>query len=141
MKHRRPENPLQHRETFATMDVSTNAHPDAYTMIDLDVASIVVKYRWSATLRRKCLYVRGIVEGRQVLLHRFIMQAPENMDVDHIDGNPLNNLRSNLRLCTTAENNTFAADMRRGGPMPPTRHDSIAEWRKWREKKRQSGHP
>ena len=41
---------------------------------------------------------------RMVLMHRLIMDAPEDVQVDHIDGNKLNNQRNNLRLCTGAEN-------------------------------------
>lgn len=36
--------------------------------------------------------------------HRLVMGEPEGMVVDHIDGNPLNNTRENLRICTQQEN-------------------------------------
>jgi hypothetical protein len=37
-------------------------------------------------------------------LHRFLLNAPKGLQVDHIDGNGLNNSRENLRLCSNAEN-------------------------------------
>lgn len=43
-------------------------------------------------------------KGKTILMHREIMQAPEGMVVDHIDGNPMNSRRANLRTCTSAEN-------------------------------------
>lgn len=39
-----------------------------------------------------------------VLLHRFIMNTPPDMDTDHKDGNTLDNRRFNLRICTTSQN-------------------------------------
>lgn len=39
-----------------------------------------------------------------VLMHRFILGAPEGVMVDHRDRNTLNNQRYNLRLCTNGQN-------------------------------------
>lgn len=41
---------------------------------------------------------------RTIKMHRLIMDAPSDMQVDHIDRDKLKNIRSNLRLCTNAEN-------------------------------------
>lgn len=41
---------------------------------------------------------------KRIKMHRLIMDAPGGMEVDHIDGNPLNNQRSNLRVVTHAQN-------------------------------------
>jgi HNH endonuclease len=42
--------------------------------------------------------------GRRILLHRFLLDAPAHLYVDHRDGDTLNNRRANLCLVTPAEN-------------------------------------
>lgn len=37
-------------------------------------------------------------------MHRLILDAPKGMQVDHINGNGLNNRRENIRLCTHEQN-------------------------------------
>lgn len=37
-------------------------------------------------------------------MHRHLMSPPAGMDIDHIDGDRLNNQRSNLRICTRSQN-------------------------------------
>lgn len=37
-------------------------------------------------------------------IHRLITNCPKGMSVDHIDGNPLNNQKNNLRVCTLKSN-------------------------------------
>jgi len=43
-------------------------------------------------------------EGKTIYMHREIMKAEKGLQVDHIDGDGLNNQRSNLRVCTKKEN-------------------------------------
>ena len=49
-------------------------------------------------------YVLSRIAGRMVRLHRLLLNLPKDKLIDHIDGNPLNNTRPNLRECSNAEN-------------------------------------
>jgi len=65
----------------------------------------LARFKWcvSSTGRKKHYACRMV--GRSVVrMHREIMQAPEDMVADHIDGNGLNNCRTNLRICTHSQN-------------------------------------
>ena len=46
-----------------------------------------------------------VYNNKYGLLHRYIIDAPKDMVVDHKDNDPLNNLDNNLRLCTVQQNN------------------------------------
>lgn len=65
------------------------------------------KYSWTRTRIRHHVYASRIIghNGRKLWMHREILNAASGVIVDHIDGDGLNNTRSNIRLCTSAENN------------------------------------
>lgn len=69
---------------------------------DYDELSLV---KWHADNRGYAVRcVRFPIGPRKILMHRHIMQTGRGIEVDHIDGNRLNNQRSNLRTATSAEN-------------------------------------
>lgn len=41
---------------------------------------------------------------KHVLMHRFLLDVPKYLEVDHKNGNKLDNRRRNIRICTHAEN-------------------------------------
>lgn len=75
-------------------------------LIDLDDHARVANWKWHLHHgRRGKTYVARRDPLRKIIyLHRFIMSAPAGLQVDHINGNPLDNRRSNLRLCHRHEN-------------------------------------
>ena len=74
-----------------------------------DAEKIITFTRWQNNRGRTTNYASGYVwqEGKKasVQLHRFILDVPEGMQVDHINGNGLDCRRSNLRIVTSGENN------------------------------------
>jgi hypothetical protein len=49
-------------------------------------------------------YAYRVERGKKIFMHREIMQTPPGLVADHIDHNPVNNRRCNLRNCTPQEN-------------------------------------
>jgi AP2 domain/HNH endonuclease len=74
------------------------------TVVDDDDLARILPVKWSTFITAGCRYANGSVAGRTVLLHRFITSAPDGLEVDHRDGDGLNNQRINLRFCTHALN-------------------------------------
>jgi len=71
-----------------------------YAWVDAANYEWLNRYRWRLMNGYPCRSEKR----RQITMHREIMQPPAGKLVDHIDGNRANARRSNLRLCTVAEN-------------------------------------
>jgi hypothetical protein len=58
---------------------------------------------------KKCkINSEGYIQVGSFRLHQLIMNHDTGLFIDHIDKNPINNLKSNLRLCTPQENSCNA---------------------------------
>ena len=91
-----------------------------FALVDAADAPLVTGYSWCLTKvgrrRYATAYVRGSAKIRPqyVTMHRLLLNAPNRMDVDHIDGNGLNNTRANLRLASRAQNMANVARVSHG---------------------------
>lgn len=101
------------KETFLNTPIKRNINNNAVielfsrdknniveTEVDDEDYYMLNQYKWNNFKGR----VIGTVDGKTVLLSRFIMNYTGHDMVDHIDSNPLNNRKSNLRILTAAEN-------------------------------------
>lgn len=67
---------------------------------------ILMQYKWWAlrsVLSDHIFYAMTRLNGRITSMHVALMKSPKGFEVDHIDGDGLNNLRSNLRLVTKSQ--------------------------------------
>lgn len=71
-------------------------------LLDEEDTHLFDEYRWHIKRNRSKTYVR--CHPQFVYLHRMVMNAPVGIQVDHINGNGLDNRKENLRLCTTSQN-------------------------------------
>jgi hypothetical protein len=76
-------------------------------LVDDEDAARVASFRWQARLQGNIWYaVRTVDGGRHTkqAMHRLLLCAPRGSQVDHVNGNGLDNRRSNLRYCTNGQN-------------------------------------
>jgi hypothetical protein len=95
--------------------IESKTHGRHEVLLDDEDYEWVSKHRWQVNPQNNPNYkgpdkfyvVRSTsIKGKKknFSLHREIVKAPKGMQVDHTNGNPLDNRRSNLRLCTPRQN-------------------------------------
>ncbi|MBP7054057.1 MAG: HNH endonuclease [Phycisphaerae bacterium] len=75
-----------------------------FAIVDAGDYEWLSQYRWCTLGAGEHPYACRRENGKTIYMHRQIMQPPDGMCVDHIEGFTLDNRRANLRVCTPAEN-------------------------------------
>jgi len=84
-----------------------------FAIIDVGDAEIVGQYAWhlhqtanGAFYARRTRWQHEMRPGvsRSQALHQFLIDVPDDMEIDHRNGDGLDNRRQNLRICTHSQN-------------------------------------
>jgi hypothetical protein len=76
----------------------------AYAQVDTDDYHDLMRFRWYINDEGYAQF-RNKIMNQNVSMHRYLMNFPEGLVVDHIRWNRLDNRKTMLRVCTVAENN------------------------------------
>jgi hypothetical protein len=110
MKIKQTKNPNEYitYEDHVEFIINSEKYGKFNVSIDIQDYKRVKKYRWSVSKVKnpecesyKMFYAHNKKAG---LLHRYILHAPKNKLVDHIDGDTMNNRKCNLRMCDRNQN-------------------------------------
>ena len=77
----------------------------------------------------RSFYAQTRLNGRRVMMHRMIMDAPSGVEIDHINGNGLDNRRDNLRYASRGENSRNKSPSTRNTSGFLGVHRSQGKWR------------
>jgi hypothetical protein len=73
------------------------------TQVDDDTYTILYALKWHAHVMDYTVYARRWSGNTIMWMHNVVCPPVEGLTVDHIDGDGLNNQRSNLRLVTESQ--------------------------------------
>jgi len=73
-------------------------------LVDDEDYKILNQYKWHNNIGYARTDIKDKDKWVSKLMHRLLIDVPDKMEIDHIDGNPLNNQKSNLRLVTHQQN-------------------------------------
>ena len=77
-----------------------------WAIVDAADFASVKQYKWKKHSKGYAYRFERDSDGvhKMILMHRQIMQPGEGLVVDHINHDPLDNTRANLRVCTQGQN-------------------------------------
>lgn len=98
-------NEIVRKETYAEIIIRSKIKGTKIVKVDLEDVERLSKHSWCiGMIKDNYFKINANINSKIVSIHRFIMNCPEDMVVDHINGDTLDNRKSNLRICTQQEN-------------------------------------
>jgi len=89
--------------------IKSPTHGESTVLIDDEDYDKIKAYTWNINKVGSSYYFQASSykgnSSKRIRLHRFIMNCPSGMTVDHINHNTFDNRKCNLRICTMSENN------------------------------------
>lgn len=75
-------------------------------LVDDDDYEWLMRRRWHANRNRPTakFYAQSVINKKNTIMHRLILGARKGEQVDHINGDGLDNRRTNLRICNGSQN-------------------------------------
>lgn len=92
--------PAMLESDHAVLPIGSGAF-NGIALVDLE-DSWLEKYTW---VKHNAGYAKACIKGKEVFLHHVLMPTKGKETVDHINGDRLDNRRSNLRVCSQGQNN------------------------------------
>lgn len=75
-----------------------------FAQVDDEDYDYLMQFKWYYNKGYATRTVDNHKNQKTIRMHRVIINTPIGMQTDHIDGDKLNNCRSNLRICTSSQN-------------------------------------
>ena len=97
-------------DDYAELIITSKTHGEKRVKIDLEDVEKCKELTWIVSYNKKLKswYIQNNtwIDGvcKTTLLHRYLMNPPQDMEVDHQDRNVFNARKSNLKIVTRAEN-------------------------------------
>lgn len=96
-------------EYHITVPLGSKKFPGLVALVDAEDADRVLQHRWCPKVNRSgSIYAQsgsGSSSRSPTYLHRFVLDLSSgDLSVDHINGDGLDNRRSNLRICNQSQN-------------------------------------
>lgn len=102
------------KEEYTILRITSDTYGVIDFLIDDDEVENIKQYHWCIHhIGKQPIYAKqlnyAMTNDKRLLstyrlLHRLIMKPDKGYEVDHIDGNPLNMRKCNMRVCTHKQN-------------------------------------